>query len=362
MWTSYSHFHLTNTQHVFVITLAFNFFIVHYRGKQQKMGQRDAKGKRVKWTRAEKKMVREMKEAGLRPAAPVLTLRSKAERLGKVPVNPTKKSPTMPPHLSLRRTPKIRSVIVVPDAAGAGPSDLRVLKSEPKTQKSAKVQEEVQFAAHVDDDDVMDDVNAEVPKCADEGEGEDMSFDDDASYIHDEALVKYVPDDEIYADSFITDQWEGWMPEFYPLYEGPTLPLADLPMDIIFAVKDNLPRKDQVKFLTAVGPIARRPEVKRVLFQIKRVQRQLFRLMGEWNYYLRWVQPKELARGIADRDERIACAYRHYCKYGKNTRFEQMSINDIAHLWGVFGTELREEIDWQEGGDTDSSDDDIMQQ
>ena len=39
---------------------------------------------------------------------------------------------------------------------------------------------------------------------------------------------------------------------------------------------------------------------------------------------------------------------------GKNTRFEQMSINDIAHLWGVFGTELREEIDWQEGGDNDS--------
>ena len=38
----------------------------------------------------------------------------------------------------------------------------------------------------------------------------------------------------------------------------------------------------------------------------------------------------------------------------EHTRFEQMSINDIAHLWGVFGTELREEIDWQEGGDNDS--------
>ena len=269
----------------------------------------------------------------------------------------------MPPHLPLRRTPKIRSVIVVPDAAGAGPSDLRAVKSKPKTQNPAKVQEEVQFAAHVDDDDMVDDENAEVPKCTNEEEGEDMSFDDDdASYVHDGALVKYVPDDEIYSDSFITDQWEGWMPQFYPLYEGPTLPLSDLPMDVIFGVKDNLLRKDQVKFLTAVGPIARRPEVKRVLFQIKRVHRQLFRLMGEWNYYLRWVQPKELARGISDRDERIACAYQHYCKYGKNTRFEQMSINDIAHLWGVFGTELREEIDWQEGGDNDSSDDDIMQQ
>ena len=39
-----------------------------------------------------------------------------------------------------------------------------------------------------------------------------------------------------------------------------------------------------------------------------------------------------------------------------------MAINDIARVWGVYGTELREEIDWQEGGDNDSNDDDIMQQ
>ena len=152
------------------------------------------------------------------------------------------------------------------------------------------------------------------------------------------------------------------MPQFYPLYEGPTLPLSDLPMNVVLGVRDKLPMKDRVRFLTAVGPIARRPEIKPMLFRIKRVYRQLSRLMGEWNYYLRWVQPREVARGISDRDERIACAYRHYCKYGKNTRFERMSINDIAHLWGVFGTELRDEIDWQEGGDNDSSDDDIMQQ
>ena len=107
------------------------------------MGQRDASGKRVKWTRAEKKMVREMKEVGLRPAAPVLALRSKAERLGKFPADSTKKSQTMPPHLSLRRPPKIRSVIVVLDAAGARPSDLRAVKSEPKAQNPAKLQEEV---------------------------------------------------------------------------------------------------------------------------------------------------------------------------------------------------------------------------
>ena len=169
------------------------------------MGQRDASGKRVKWTRAEKKMVKEMKEAGLRPAAPVLTLRSKAERLGKFPADSTKKNPTMPPRPSLRRTPKIRSVIVVPDAAGARPSDLRAVRSEPKMQNPTKEQEKVQIAAA---DDAMADEDVIIPKYTEEEAEEAMSLDDDddASYVHDEALVKYVPDDEIYSESFITDQ------------------------------------------------------------------------------------------------------------------------------------------------------------
>ena len=49
-------------------------------------------------------------------------------------------------------------------------------------------------------------------------------------------------------------------------------------------------------------------------------------------------------------------------RFNRDTRAEKMSINAIARVWGVYGTELRELIDWQEGGDDDSSDDDIMQQ
>ena len=86
------------------------------------MGRRDAFGKRMKWTRAEKKMVKEMREAGLQPIKPILTLRSKAERFGKQPVDPAKQSQRLPPHLQSRRTPRVRSVIVIPDAVGAGPS------------------------------------------------------------------------------------------------------------------------------------------------------------------------------------------------------------------------------------------------
>ena len=91
------------------------------------MGQRDQFGRRVTWTPAEKKMVREMKEAGLQPCRPILSYRSKAEKLGKRPIpNPSTEDTGFPPHLQkfVPKTPKVRSVMVIPDAFGAGPSNL----------------------------------------------------------------------------------------------------------------------------------------------------------------------------------------------------------------------------------------------
>ena len=64
---------------------------------------------------------------------------------------------------------------------------------------------------------------------------------------------------------------------------------------------------------------------------------------------------------MPEREDRINCAYKHWVKLNRNTRVERMSINDIARVWGIYGTELRDEIDRQEG-DNDSSDDNIMQQ
>ena len=100
----------------------------------------------------------------------------------------------------------MRSVIVVPDAAGAGPSDPRAVKNEPNMQNSAEVQNEVHFAADTDYDDMVDAENNEIPEYPDEDGEEDMILDDDASDIHNGALGKYVPDDEVFSDSFITDQ------------------------------------------------------------------------------------------------------------------------------------------------------------
>ena len=317
-------------------------------------------------------MVKEMREAGMLPIKPVLALRSKAERLGKKLIDPAKESQAMPPHLRSRRTPRIRSVVVIPDAASAGPSNPPMPDTHEPTMQ-------IQMATGTPD--IPPSVeNAVTPEFNEEMYGEDIGLPqytikdaermicdeddmtlDDASDIHETALVKYVPSDQTFSEAFITDAWEGWMPQFFPLYEGPSLPLSDLPTDIIMGTKGKLQPKDQAKFLTAVGSVARRPEVKEALFQLKRVQRRLFHLMGEWAYYIRWIQPRELARDTPIRQYRIDCAYRHYVRFNRDTRAERMAINDIARVWGVYGTELREEIDWQEGGDNDSSDDDIMQ-
>ena len=333
------------------------------------MGQWDATGKRVKWTRAEKKMVKETREAGLQPIKPVLTLRSKAERYGKQPIDPTTKSQNLPSHFRSRRTPRARSVIVIPDAAGAGPSSPAMPHGQEPTMQIQMAAELPDVPTTVDDS-VTPRINEEdfvvPPDIINDTERmicdeDDMAL-DDASVIHEIALVKYVPNGQTYSEDFITDQWEGWMPQFFPLYEEPSLPLSDLPTDVIMGIREKLPPKEQAKFLTTDRSVARRPEVKEVLFQLKKVQRSLFNLMGEWAYYIRWIQPREIARTITIRQDRLDLAYRHYVRFNRDTRAEKMSINAIARVWGVYGTELRELIDWQEGGDEDSSDDDIMQQ
>ena len=64
------------------------------------MGHHDQYERRIKWTRAKEKMVHEMKEVGLQPCKPILSYRSKPEKLGKQPMyNPSTKDPELPPHL-----------------------------------------------------------------------------------------------------------------------------------------------------------------------------------------------------------------------------------------------------------------------
>ena len=74
--------------------------LFHEKDRGKEMGQRDQFGRRIKWTRMEKKMAKEMKEAGPQPCRPALSYRSKGERLGKLPKEkPADEDVSLPPHL-----------------------------------------------------------------------------------------------------------------------------------------------------------------------------------------------------------------------------------------------------------------------
>ena len=184
----------------------------------------------------------------------------------------------------------------------------------------------------------------------------DVAMTDNYSIMHDMALEEVVVNEPIKMG-----EWEEWTPIFYPVYEEPSFPLPELSTETILCLCDEMNPKDQARFLLSINSIAQRPDIKTKLFQLKREHRLRCKLLREWAYCIRWIKPREVARMMPDREDRISCAYRHRVKFNRNTRTERMSINDIARVWGVYGTELRDEIDWQEGDD-DSSDDGIMQQ
>ena len=228
------------------------------------MGQRYQFRRRIKWTCAGKKMVREMKEVGLQSCKPVLDLRSKAEGLGKMPMqNSSNQDKQLPLHLQgvLPRTPKIRSVVVVLDESGAGPS-------RPLQQSVPQVVTEPYVALNEEDGVLLEDaVINDVEAVTDD---EDCMMTDDASELHGMALEgDNEPEDKIATEAFITDEWEEWMPMFYPLYEEPSFPLAELPTETILYMCEGLAPKEQVHFLSSVSSVARRPAIRLKLFQLK---------------------------------------------------------------------------------------------
>ena len=112
-------------------------------------------------------------------------------------------------------------------------------------------------------------------------------------------------------EAFKTDEWEERMPMFYPICEEPSFPFAEVPTETIFCWCEGMTPKDQVCFLSSMNAVAQRPGIKVRLFQLKRAHRMLFNLWGEWAYYIRWIQPRQLAHNIPKQEDRIGCAYRH---------------------------------------------------
>ena len=109
------------------------------------MGRGDANGKRIKWANWEKKLVKELKSQGLQLSRSVLEYRSRAEQLGKLPLqNPSENiegdpmtttiyepvfypvassgCPSSSSQAGAQITPRVNSVIVLPgqDEKGEG--------------------------------------------------------------------------------------------------------------------------------------------------------------------------------------------------------------------------------------------------
>lgn len=106
-----------------------------------------------------------------------------------------------------------------------------------------------------------------------------------------------------------------------------------------------MPPKDQGKLLLANCAVAQNTEIRVRLFQLKVRFRHLFAMLGERAYYIRWIQPKEIAHTVPDKEDRSSLACRHWVNFNKNIGADRMGIVNIVHVWGVYGTELRDEIE-----------------
>ena len=97
---------------------------------------------------------------------------------------------------------------------------------------------------------------------------------------------------------------------------------------------------------------------------MRREKRTLRWTLGQWGYWRRWDYPKEAVRAILDGDERIQRALRHFQRFNEAGPSEKMRIYECTHVWDVYRTEPREELEWlqQQDEETDSAYDDIMQQ
>lgn len=156
------------------------------------------------------------------------------------------------------------------------------------------------------------------------------------------------------------DNTDALLRELYPEYR-PVFSLASLGMELIFEFGQCLDTVDLVMLLIANKTISRHPVVHLWLLQLMREKRVLKWAMGQWCFWRTWQYPRETARNIPHHEEKLHRAVRHFQRFNEDVLIEKMRIADCAHVWGVLGMELREELEWLQQV-TNSDYDDIMQQ
>ena len=141
------------------------------------------------------------------------------------------------------------------------------------------------------------------------------------------------------------DDTEELLQELYSEYR-PVFPLANLGMELIFEIRCHLDKVDLVMLLVLDKTVSRHPVVRLRLLQIRREKRVLRWAMEQWCFWRRWQYPRGTARTIRDHEEKLQRAVRHFQRFNKDVPTKRMRIVDCAHVWGVLGAELREELEW----------------
>ena len=137
--------------------------------------------------------------------------------------------------------------------------------------------------------------------------------------------------------------------------------ILDIPNDVMEGVFELLSDAEAVRLLSVskVAPSVweGRKRVERIL-EKRRLQAKVLKA---WKHWFRYIRPREFPRthSLENRDFRVQEAAKDVYRFNTRILTGKESINSIAHRWGVFGTEVREFLMWSE---TDSSDDDVMQQ
>lgn len=236
------------------------------------MGRQDQYGKRIKWTKAEKRMAREMRSVGLCSSLPNLAVRAHAQQNQENIASTSSHQyfdhsfPEQMRQVSLRaERPCIRSIIVVPEENLADMADLSVNQSNEERPHEL-----------IEDATMIEDVHAE-------DKANDTNAESDGNVGDDEMEVEDLSDKD--EDAEKGEIINAYTLQFFPVNDGPWIDptqfdLDNLDVDIILDICRALPRTQQVHFLLASSAVSRHPEVRILLFQLRRTQKAMERVLG----------------------------------------------------------------------------------
>ena len=126
------------------------------------------------------------------------------------------------------------------------------------------------------------------------------------------------------------DDTDILLQEVYLEYR-PVFLLAQLGMELVFEIGRHLNKPDLAKLLLVDRTVSRHPVVRLRLLQLRHKKRILQWALGKWGYWRRWDCPKEAARAIRDREERVQRVLCHFHRFNAMDPSEKMRICECVH-------------------------------